>query len=39
MGIPLPADQAVTIPGDLRSGTWRLAYDADGDLGAYVFEV
>jgi len=39
-GLPLPADQTVTLPSDLADGTWRFAYVAgEDDLGAYVFEV
>jgi hypothetical protein len=37
--VPLPGEQTVALPADLPTGTWRLAYDAEGDLGAYVFEV
>jgi hypothetical protein len=39
IALPLPAEQTVVVPADLSDGTWRFAYDADGDLGAYVFEV
>jgi hypothetical protein len=37
--IRLPASQAIVLPEEIGRGTWRLAYDAEGDLGAYVFEV
>jgi hypothetical protein len=38
--VALPTEQTVTLPSDLRTGTWRLAYVAgEDDIGSYVFEV
>jgi len=40
IGLPLPAEQTVSLPDDIADGTWRLAYLAgEDDLGTYVFEV
>ncbi len=39
IGVPLPTSMTVTLPDDLPLGTWRVAYAAEDDLGAYVFEV
>ena len=40
IGLPLPAEQTVTLPPRIQTGTWRLAYMAgEDDVGAYVFDV
>ena len=39
IGVPLPTRMTVVLPDDLPPGTWRVAYAAADDLGAYVFEV
>jgi hypothetical protein len=39
IGLPLPTRMTLTLPDDLAPGTWRIAYAAADDLGAYVFEV
>ena len=38
-GVPLPTTMTIELPVDLEVGTWRVAYAAGDDLGAYVFEV
>ena len=37
--MPLPTTMTIELPVDLEVGTWRIAYAAGDDLGAYVFEV
>jgi hypothetical protein len=39
IGVALPTTMTVTLPPDLPPGTWRVAYAAEDDLGAYLFEV
>jgi len=39
IGVPLPTSMTIALPDDLEAGTWRVAYAAAEDLGAYVFEV
>jgi hypothetical protein len=39
IGVPLPTRMTLEIPDDLDAGTWRVAYAAGDDVGAYVFEV
>lgn len=39
VGVALPARMTIAIPDGLAAGTWRLAYAAGEDLGAYIFEV
>jgi hypothetical protein len=39
IGVPLPTRMTLQLPDDLDAGTWRVAYAAGDDLGAYIFEV
>ena len=38
IGVPLPTSMTIVLPDELEPGTWRVAYAAADDLGAYVFD-
>jgi hypothetical protein len=39
IGVPLPTRMAIDLPPTLPAGSWRIAWMAGDDLGAYLFDV